>query len=249
MNLTEALSKACKLLRLSNNNSNPAEAAAAAAKAQELITRFNLTIDRAALDGDQDSAQPLEDVADFEHDPLTKGTKLDRWVQQLALAIATGNNVFVWRKGPHLCLVGRPSDVMTTRYLFSYLSREIERLAAGACVGCGRTYWNNYRIGAVETIANRLRQQHRETVDALKREAANPHALMVIDTNLALAVKTKDDARKLAYDLHKLRAGRSYSASNYNHSAREAGRRDGHRVSLTRAGATLSGGSPRMLNQ
>lgn len=241
MNITDAISKAAKLLRLAQS-SNQHEAAAAAAKAQEIIDRYKLTLDPAQLDeatATIPNSQPEEPIQSFGHDPLTTKGRADRWQCWLLMGIAKVNQCKVYLSDGNLALIGRASDVQGCRYIFAWLSGEVDRLAAKDCAGCGRTYWNNYRIGAVETISRRLAEQQKTTFDAVRSEALQltdgaqqSHALTVINNNAAMMIKRGRDVELWAAGNMKLKS-KSAGRTRYDSNAREAGRRAGENVSLS----------------
>lgn len=170
MNHNEALEKAKKLLRLSQS-SNPHEAALAASRAQEIIDRFK--IEKFTLEFDEAAPAPDEPIHNFAGDPLDNSGKADTWKIRLAQMIAKQNQCKLYlNRG--ICLIGRPSDAAAVRYLFAWLSREIERLAQDHCAGYGRNYFNNFRIGAAETVATRLQEQAEATRQAVRAEAKAP---------------------------------------------------------------------------
>jgi hypothetical protein len=250
MTHAEALDKAAKLLRLANS-SNPHESALAAARAQEIMDRFKLTQD--AVNGAGGDVQSDEPIRNFTEDPLDPSPTLDRWKGQLAMALAAANQCKVYKGsgrppyGAGLCTIGRASNVQTVRYLYSWLTREIERLAAQSCAGNGRTYWNNFRLGATETVCRRLREQAAATVAACKadatailfdgqehtheEEAATTRALALIDNNAALMVRHAAAVEDWTRSNLQLRA-RSGGSTRYNSDARAAGRRAGESVRM-----------------
>lgn len=240
------MQKAAKLLRLANSD-NPHEAALAASRAQEIIDRYKLNMDSAMM-GEAGEIESNEPVEDFERDPLDRDKVLQRWKAQLAMSIAKHNQCYVWRNAGNLNLVGRPSDVSTVRYFFTFIVREIERLADRDCKGCGRTYWNNFRLGAVETVTKKLAAQHSETIATVKTEAQaqGSMALVIVEKNLALLDKRTEEAREFAHKGRNLRAGKASSAQ-YHSSARDAGRQAGASINVGGAKHSLGAGAAKML--
>lgn len=247
MTYDEALEKAAKLLRLAQS-SNPHEAALAASRAQDLMQRFQIDNALAELAATGNGVgQPQEEVKDFGFDPLDKAGRLERWKGQLGLGLAKLHGCSCYRSGGDLKLIGRASDVSTVRYMFSWLNREIKRLAAEDCRGCGITYAKDFKLGAVETIVARLREQAGLTRKAAVAEAQSQvesgNALALVRMSQALERVEKRLADAEAYGKEKLhlRAGRS-SRSNYSPTGREAGRQAGHRVSLGQSVGSLGRG-------
>src|SRR4029077_4566600 len=169
MNHDEALEKAKKLLRLSQST-NPHEAALAASRAQEIIDRFKIESISLDLEDKQSAPKPDEPIKDFRADPLDDSGRAETWKYRLASEIAKQNQCKLYScRG--ICIIGRPSDATAVRYLCAWLSREIERLARSHCAGYGRNYFNNFRIGAAETVARRLAEQAEARRAALRAEA------------------------------------------------------------------------------
>lgn len=240
----KALRKARALLRLATS-SNPEEAAAAAAKAQELIDRHRLNIATAQLD-EAATVESDEPIEDFSHDPLFPGERtLDRWKGHLSIVIAKLNQCFAYTNGGAVNLVGRASDVQTARYFISYLTAEIERLANAKCRGTSRSYWNNFRLGAAETVCQRLKDQRQQTVQQVKTEASTStrqNALVLVEQSLALIEQRTQAAEN--FTAARVRLGkRSASRASYHHTAREAGRAAGHSIGLSRPAGTLRAGA------
>lgn len=239
MSHAEALSKAAKLLRLAQSD-NPHEAALAAARAQEIMDRFKLTGNDLVDAGN--APQSNEPVQHFAADPLD--TRTDRWRGQLAVAVAGANQCKAYRPSSGFALIGRASDVMACHYIYGWLTREIERLAETHCAGNGRTYWNNFRLGAVEAVSRKLRESAKQTVATVQTEARacgdNGRALAVVAQSLAVIEQHKKEVEDYGKNVLKLRAGSS-SRTNYNPSAREAGRKAWATISIGGARGSLNG--------
>lgn len=246
MTHAEAIAKVAKLLRLAQSN-NPHEAALAASRAQEIMDRFKLQGGDISLDGE---AKPNEPVQHFVHDPLdVDGSAL--WKGRLGVTIAKQNQCKLYKSGGTTCLIGRASDVNAVRYIYAWLVREIDRLAERDCKGCGRTYWNNFRHGAVETVCNRLRASAKEVVSAVRAEAVakdsaiiGSHALMIVEKSLATIAQQEKEVEDYGREKLNLRKA-SASRTQFHSGARDAGRRAGGEVRMGNHGA-LSGGYKRL---
>jgi hypothetical protein len=236
------MQKAAKLLRLAQSD-NANEAALAASRAQEIIDRFKLSMDALQMDEAQIIASN-EPIQDFGADPLTRDAKLARWKAYLASGIAKQNQCMIYRSGGALKIIGRASDAVAVRYLFSWLSSEVERLANRDCHGYGVTYWNNYRIGAAESICRRLREESARTLETVRTEAAqiSSAALVVVNNNALALVRKEQEVHAWAKSNMRLRSSSGGRGSRYDHSARQAGRTAGNSVSL-RASGRIGGGS------
>lgn len=228
-----AMRKAAALLRLAQSD-NPHEAALAAARAQEIIDRYKLNL--AGLD-DAPSAEPAEPIRNFT-DPLDKG---GLWKALLAQAVARVNQCQVYTASGGVHLIGRPSDVAMVRPFYAYLAGEVERLASRHCKGQSRTYWNNFRLGAVETIKQRLNASLQATAETVKAEAlaaGDSSALAVVTQSLALLEKRKQEVADWARQ--NMRLTSRHARSSYDNAAREAGRAAGHGVNITRSAGSLN---------
>jgi hypothetical protein len=229
-----AMRKAAALLRLAQSD-NPHEAALAASRAQEIIDRYKLNL--AALDSTP-SEEPAEEIRNFKDDPLDNG---GLWKALLAQAVANVNQCKVYTSGGSVHIIGRPSDVAIVRPFYSYLATECERLASRHCKGNSRTYWNNFRLGAVETINQRLKASLAATVETVRAEAlaaGNKNALAIVTNSLALIEKRKEEVA--AWTRQNMSLRNRTARSSYNNAGREAGRAAGQSVNLNRSAGALN---------
>jgi hypothetical protein len=118
-----------KLLALADSP-NENEAASAAAKAQELLTKYNLDLIEVA------AAEVAKSVRDrYIRDEVTIGGKYDAglfWKRDLLSAIARTNfcRAVVWVGVPVITLIGEPVNVEVVRMMYDYLVTTIDRLSA-----------------------------------------------------------------------------------------------------------------------
>ena len=134
-----------------------------------------------------------------------------------------------------------PYYLMSCTNGYSYLAGEVERLASRHCRGNSRTYWNNFRLGAVETIGLRLKASLAATVETVKAEAlaaGNAGALVVVQNSLALIEKRKQEVADWTRANMNLRT--RTTRTSYSSSGREAGRTAGHGVNLNRSAGALN---------
>jgi hypothetical protein len=226
----EAVSKAIRLLKLAQSD-NPHEAASAAAKAQEIIDRYKLTGigEGSEIPG---ASAPEEEIRDFENPLESTSGNLARWRVALASTLARANQsqIYLLRvyNGSRIQIVGRPSDAETIRYLYQYLVNEIERLTKVHAKGNGKTWANNFRLGIVEEIGSRLREQREATVEQIKIES--PSAIVRVDQSLARLEAQSAQVKEWMKENLKLR--QTYARSSFDSSAREAGRRAGQSIQL-----------------
>lgn len=258
----QALRQVAKLLKLAEHaNTSPEEAGNAAAKAQALMTRFK--IEWMVATSAVNIEEPEEDVVNFADRGASLedegAAKIARWKGSLAVSVATANQCKAWyctklstsfsngrpttTKKATLELIGRPSDADAVRYLYQYLAREVERLTAIHGKGCGATWRNNFRMGVVETIAQKLGEEAKATRAALRTEAATGTTMALVLVDKALA---KLDQRAIAVETYgkeklKLRA-RSGGQTQYDHNARSQGREAGKSIKINSAKGGLTGG-------
>lgn len=241
MTYQEATIKAVKLLRLAQS-SNENEAALAMTRAQELIDRHKLT----GLSLDMDTENPPEDIIHFTHDPLDPEAHAT-WKHRLAISLCYHNQCRVYRSSGKLIIVGRPSDATTVRYLYGWMTREIDRLAAAKCAGCGRTYWNSFRIGAANCVSDRLAEQRDATIASVKVEAELQGSTMaLVRVNNAIA---KMDARLdevNTWTKRNLKLRTVTRQSRINSTAREMGYAAGKTISLRPAAGSLINSTKRL---
>jgi hypothetical protein len=266
MTRDEAIQKAAKLLRLAQSD-NPNEAGIAAAKAQEILDRYEISRNLLELDGVV-RAEPEEAIEDFKSKGASldadMGAKLSTWRVRLASQVAHANGCAVYTSQTYsygagwkrersrtIEIVGQPSDVEKTRYLYAYLVRECERFTERDGKGCGATWRNNFRLGFVDEVSSRLLKARKETIEKMKAEAVGlstgdtAYALARID-KAALAVVQKGERVDAWMGAHlKLKSGRS-SQANYDRDARDHGRNAGREVTIGGARAAL-GAEPRKL--
>ena len=170
------LDRVRKLLALASSP-NAHEAAAAAALAQTLIARHRL---QAWLDAEQaatDDAEPIEDARDA---PLEASKRLRKWKVVLASALAEANGCMAYTldrgKDQAIVLVGRARDRAAVLELWTWLVTRIEWLSATHGAGQDRQWHEAFRIGCVDTIAERL-----ATVASEVRAEFGAAALVCVD--------------------------------------------------------------------
>lgn len=240
-----------KLLRLAQSD-NVNEAANAAGQAQRLMEQHR--IDQALLDVSDADGGPVEDEdVRVDGEPMTRSGRLPQWKVQLGVCVANANacrcyldtrwndDREVYEKS--LCIVGRPSDVATVRYLFTYLAHEIERLCKRDGQGRGRTYANSFRIGAVHTIRKRLVLAKAEVrKEAKKKLRGDSTALAKIDKALAKIDQRGQDVDDWMDKNMDLSNGRA-SRSRRDWDAYRAGQQAGHGIELGASSSSLKSGA------
>jgi hypothetical protein len=238
------LDKVRKLLALSTSD-NVHEAANAAARAQDLIDNYNID---AALLGDPKGGpenppqQDDEQVERCEDLPLFESkTAFATWKWNLAWALGKHNHCRPWSTRGWAAqtgyvrkafLVGRRSDAQAAQVLFWYVSAEVERLA-DQHRGKGRTWLNNFRLGAVSEVERRLRQERNEKTEERRSvaQAAGGGALVRLETALVRFAERGKQAEDWMR-FHGMKYSSGGGGSRHNSDAFMEGRRAGAGISL-----------------
>lgn len=239
MTLEEAIKKAQKLLALSESD-NPNEAANALTQAQKILTKYQISKEMLAFDGEEEDNEEIEDFMD-KGAPLDSASlyNMDGCWGRLADIIAKENTCKVYitseRKQRHIAIIGRPSDVEKVRYLYNYFKNETQRLCKRDGKGCGRTWRNNYRNGVVDTLKITIQSARDEAIKELK--AANSTALVKVDKALAKFDERLASVNKWAENNLRLSSQNYYG--RHDDKAREMGRKAGKEIRYSNARGTL----------
>jgi len=238
--MEKIIEKIAKLLRLAESD-NINEATTAAAQAQRLMDRHKID----AHSRLEDEVAPLEeDIIDCD-DALDYLRKRVAWKTHLSAVIADANQCYPYTRRASICLVGRPTDIQAVRYMYAYLVREVERLCDRDCKGCGRTYRNNYRLGAVQTLKRKFSQQRADTIREIKQETrgvAGDRALVRIDNAVAKMVQQKKEVGIWVNKNMNLGAAPSRRGGTYNPDAWRKGEEAAESIRLTQARGSLGSG-------
>lgn len=178
-----ALDRVRKLLALASSP-NVHEAASAAAHAQALIDRHRL---RAILDAESsadDAGDAGDPITDAREEPLETARKIRPWKSLLAIVLAEHNGcvAYTLEQGAQssLVLVGRAADRAAVAALWSGLVRRIEWLSATHGAGRSRRWHDDFRVGAVDAIAQQLSTSRAEPSRG-EGEPLDSKALAVVD--------------------------------------------------------------------
>lgn len=251
---SKILDRIKKLLALAHNNTNANEAASAAAQAQALMSRH-------AID-----SMMLETAADGPEEPIetetlwVEGNKRSTWRGRLAVTLCRVNQCKAYitevrtarsqsKPQAELRVIGKASDAQTVRYVFTYLVREIERLCDEEIElrgSMGKTWCNNFKLGAVDTINMRLIEADAKARAEMKKEAGvgTGTALVLVNTAIAKVDATREVVQ--LYGKQKLHlSAAKVSEGRYDASARAVGRKAGERVDLNRGGRSKLGAGVR----
>ncbi len=170
------LERVRKLLALATSP-NLHEAAAAAAMAQRLIARHRLEGWLAAEQAAEADPDPITDGRDA---PLEVARRLRKWKTVLATVLADANGCVAYTLDlgaeKAIALVGRERDRQAVAALWGFVVKRIEWLSATHGAGRPREWHEAFRVGAVETVAERLRQ-----VDEEVRQELTGRELVVVD--------------------------------------------------------------------
>lgn len=120
MDRSRIADKVRKLLAMAGDASSPNEAAIAAMKAQQLIEEHRLSM------GEIELTESTAQVFTF----TTKVRRLPAWHRELLNGLCALNGCSPGWRARLIALAGREEDVHTVAYLFKYLTKEIDRLAA-----------------------------------------------------------------------------------------------------------------------
>jgi len=157
--LQKVMQKVVQLRALAARAGTQAEAETAAAQAESLIAKYQ--IDEASIVF-PDAAESIE-----QHDPLWSGKLNETWRGSLCAGLSKdhGCAVVATREGNGTTyrIAGRKSDVEIVRYMFAWLTVEIERLAQREK---GRADKTAFRCGAVTGALRAMREARAEEVKA-----------------------------------------------------------------------------------
>jgi hypothetical protein len=228
MDNAKILDRVKKLMALAGSP-NEHEAQTAAAMAARLM--LDHKIEQSMLETADDTDQPLQTTEEV----IDASKAHAKWKSWLAGALCSANSCHAMICGGGLTVFGTHNDVATTRYMFAYLTRVINRLA-NAHSG-GRSGANAFRLGAVSAISERLRADRAQHEAAIKQASAASATALVRVQSDALRVKSAFEARTKGFRAGRARKSR-VDASSYN-----AGRSAGQSINLSSGRGAL--GAPR----
>lgn len=236
MSIEAVVERVQKLLSLSKS-SNVHEAAAAAAAANRLIDQHRLS--EADLEIQGQTEEPIEEDGGY----IYESGKITPWKHQLMHVLIKHYGLSHWndntyatgRQVSRFKLIGRKSDILVAKYMFTWLTIECQRLSNVEAKGKGRIYVSSYCEGFVSGVAAQLKISRTEA-----QKDATSQAIILMDS--------RSVAAKLFMD--QLHANLVYSKSkSLRHVHREAfvqGQVQGQNLHL---GQSLSGGPPKLLGK
>ncbi len=244
MTYEQALRKVKACLRLAaDQGASPDESALAAARAQEIMNKYNIAVAAADLDAPQ-QAKPEEAIHDYDNESVLDACQKDmHWARRLVGIVAEANGCkSYWRSRNMGCanfLIGRISDVQTTRYMCALLADEVRRLAREHTRGFDEKYRRDFKFGVVDAIYWKFREQWDKTKREMREEqAANPMALVRLND----AIARVEDKLKAVDLWSKLNTNLRPTKSTYeaHENARQHGQRVGRTVKLSQAKTGLN---------
>lgn len=252
MSLENIIDRIAKLRRLATSN-NANEAAAAAAAADKLMQEHGIAEAQLEAAGERTKEEPIKAT-----DPVAQwvGGKTPTWGVMLASGLIRHYDCSCyidpftrrvdgerWERGKRIVAFGRPSDLENVRYVYAWLSVEIERLAKKNA-GNGRAWINSFRVGAVRGCLDAMRSAKEAAREEARAAAARrshlpdgalgtstvsqpanlTQALVLVD---ARAVEARALRDKMAPKLRSTGSFRTGSSSDGYHAGREVGSRLG----------------------
>lgn len=157
--LQKVMQKIVQLRALAARAGTQAEAETAAAQAEALLAKYQ--IDEVSIEA------PTNDEAIEQYDPLWTGKTNETWRGSLVAGLSKDHGCAAVAtrdgKGVTYRIAGRKSDVSIVRYMFAWLTVEIERLAQREK---GREDKNAFRCGASKGVLGAMRAARAEEVKA-----------------------------------------------------------------------------------
>lgn len=207
------------LMRLAGS-SNVNEAAAAYARAQALLTKHRLTMIEVESARERDG-NPIKSG-----DAIFSGERIPTWMVTLAGKLARLNScqALTFRNGDgvKLVLIGRTDDIEIVSYLFDSIVAQVEFLAHKARankLGKGKTFYNNFKLGIVETVGEKLRA----AAEAVRQEYTGTYAMVLVDQrSKEVADYVNSVIKPKTVTLYK----------NHDPEGFEEGKKAGHKVSI-----------------
>jgi len=146
----------------SDSGATVEEAATCARIAQELLFKHRLSMADLATHDD-----PIEE----QDVPIKPRPFVETWRSRLVGGVAQANGCKgIHRSGPRgvtYSVIGRRSDLSLTQYMLVYLLFQVESLCKAHSQGMGRTWANNFRLGAVDAINAKIK----EAVSSVRQQA------------------------------------------------------------------------------
>lgn len=240
--IDDVMNRIRKLLALSTS-SNEHEAASAAAQAARLMREYDIEQARLEVAGEQHAAdEPIEN----HRIEWERSGKRPVWRDFIVNGVTRSCGCHSYRSGSVPVLLGRLSATRTASYMYTFLVREIARLAEegwqrakadGSCEN-GRTWKHSFSYGAALAVVERLREERQIDKAALKAQAT------ASDERALAVMQRRDLAVDKAYEAMNLRGGNSPAAPR-SAGAFDRGRAAGRSIKLR--GSAALGAAPKKL--
>ena len=239
-----------KLLALAEGAGTPEEAGTAYATAQKLIAQHALTDEQVRIARIRETGGPVNEPIISRIVYTTPTPQMPTWLGILGQCLADVNGCDQVQGHIHngkawvrmLKSWGRASDLEIVEELLRIIPGQIDVLCARSPF-TGRTARNNFRLGAVSMVCERLRLAARQARRAIEESAATQDASApaIVGEVTAQARSAPDDRHALATaamrkDCPNLRTC-PRADTRTDHAARAAGRAAGAQVSVTRSKA------------
>lgn len=241
MSTQDIIEKIKGLLRLAKSI-DVHEAAAAVKAAENLIAKFR--IDEAELNINQDQkSEPIEDV-----NVIYESARRISWKSALAIVLSEHYGCAIFNdciydasksklgKINRYRLVGHQSDLDLTRFMFGWITAEIERLTKRNCKGDGHIASSSYAQGAVVGIHSQLNAAKLQAKIAAS-ESNQTTALATLDNRLA-------ESKDVLSRLHTLNKQKQYSKRHIDVDAYDQGLAAGKNMHLAKG---LASGESKLL--
>lgn len=216
-----------KLFRLAEKAGTPEEAETAMARAQALITQYE--IDPDSIDPNHEAPTNYGHVTERY---IYRARRVPTWRSLLAMAIAQVNSAHsYYARGVGIKILGHIPNLAAIEYLFGVFARQIENMTKARTAGLGRAYANSYKLGAVSRLSERLKEANTKAIEASYARASDAQdstALVRIDRAVVDRKAREQAVTEHASQLRLRSTKFSYSGSGYG-----AGRRDANLIPLT----------------
>lgn len=247
-------------LRLAENEAASAEEAnTALAMAQQMMDKYeiereeiNLSPQQAETDyTDEEEFRDFSFINEGELDSAggnRRGKILAEWKINLAKYLVKANGCFMFtsKRGVKnsVEIVGKPSNVQTVRYFYAWYCREVESISKFWGRGLGMTWNQEFKIGMVEGLKERLEEIRKKTFEEMRYERKdNPNALIVINKAIAKFEQRAELSRQFAYSKHNFYNYRQKRSGGRDGSARDEGRAAAGYINLNKSRGGIGGGS------
>lgn len=211
-----------------------AEAETAFKMAQQLMTKYRISKADVGLDEDHD-----REKIHNEHTPLYTGKRVITWKAILASAICNANGCRLYYeygewtysasrrvRNVYFKAIGRDSDVVIVQQLYNYLVKKVETMSNAQLavrkrngVFTGKNWTNSFKMGAAQTLAQRVMAGEKEA-----RDEADPTALVVLDK--------KDEEVKAWENKHMKLGKRKLNYTRINPAAYSKGSKASKRIAI-----------------